>query len=141
VGVRGQPDAPGTWAGSPMAAQAVAEIRRAMEEVTVAIAFIDANPGAAEQAAAVPAAPRDFSVQATRPGLQVAINQLTAALESLQRTPGGDLGGLRQRIEGNTAKAIESIIAADQAGAPRGAPTGVTPPAGATEPSEGPGPR
>jgi hypothetical protein len=137
VGARGRPATPGDWVGSPMAAQAVAAIRRAMDDVTLAIAFIDANPDAAGQAAAAPPAPRDFSVQAARPGLQVAINQLTAALESLQRTPGGDLGGWRPRIEENIATAIDSIIAADQAGARgRGAPAGDAPPAGATGPPE-----
>ena len=58
-----------------------------------------------------------MSASSTQPAgksIQVSINNLHAALESLQKAPGGDLGGLRATIEPDVAAAIETIVKVHQ---------------------------
>jgi hypothetical protein len=77
---------------------------------------MNANPAAAKIAAPpAPQALRDLMRQPARAAFQVAINNLYQAHEALQGSPGGDLGGLRAKIEQDIAAAIETIMAIDQA--------------------------
>jgi hypothetical protein len=103
------------------AAKMLAAINLAIEDVTSAITYMNANPAAAK----IPAAPapqplRDLTRQAVRPAFQIAVNNLHQANEALQESPGGDLGGLRAKIQQDIAAAIEVVIEVDQAQNRRG---------------------
>ena len=94
----------------------LAAINLAIEDVTAAITYMNANPAAAKIAAArAPQTLRDLTRQAVRPVFQVTINNLHQANEALQGSPGGDLGGLRAKIQQDIVAAIETVMAVDQA--------------------------
>jgi hypothetical protein len=98
------------------AARILAAINVAVEDVTAAINYMNANPNVARIPAASAQPPlRDVTRQAVRPVFQVTINNLHQANEALHGSPGGDLGGLRAKIQQDIAAAIETVMAIDQA--------------------------
>lgn len=97
-------------------ARIVAAINLALDDVTTAINFMNENPNAAKiPAVTAPQPLRDLTRQAVRPVFRVTANSLHQATEELQRSPGGDLGGLRAKIQQDIAAAIETVMEVDQA--------------------------
>jgi hypothetical protein len=109
------------------AARIVAAISLAVDDVTAAINFMNTNPGAAKIPAEAGEPPlRDLNNQAVRPVFRVTINSLHQAADALRESPGGDLGGLRAKIQQDIAAAIEVVMEVDRAQNRRGSREGET---------------
>jgi hypothetical protein len=97
---------------------AVARIAVVREDVAAALTFVRENPGAAD-ARTPPTPVIEFSAPVqggtegplVPPGVAVALNNLRAGFDALRRAPGGDLGGLRDKINKDLATAVDAIIA------------------------------
>ena len=93
--------------------KAIADIGLAIDEITAGIAFYADHPDAG--APSIPVASPDFTPPA-RPapnrnaGLEIALNNLKMAFDTLARAPGGDLGGFRAKINNAIAAAANDIV-------------------------------
>jgi beta-lactamase regulating signal transducer with metallopeptidase domain len=92
---------------------ALASIAAATKDIDGAIAFVNEHPEAA-QSPSRPVVRRDSPIQVDRPSLQVALNNLHAALDGINQISGGDLGGFRAQSIMNITTAIDSIVASDR---------------------------
>jgi len=100
---------------NPFTTRAEAALLRAIENVSAAIALVEKNP---DLASAPPVPPKVMpvfdlpeSVRGAFPGRQVTLNALQGDYELLNKTPGGDLGGLREKIHAEIASAARETIA------------------------------
>jgi len=113
---------------------ALASIASASEDVAAALAFVKEHPDAGKSPI-LPSVKRDSGIHLDRPGLQIAINNLNAALDALSQISTGDLGGFRAKANNDITAAINDIIAADRASRrdPGPSETAATPPATSPE--------
>jgi len=97
------------------AKRALAAVLLAVDDVTAAIAFMQQHPEAASAPLVPPKITPEFALpEALRgsfPGRQVTLNALKEDFELLNKTYGGDLGGLRAKIHGEIATAAKETIA------------------------------
>ena len=94
--------------------RALAAIARADSEVTAAIEFLDKHPDAAAAPPVPPAKTPEFAPPPTErgayPGREVTLNNLKDDFDRLNKTPGGDLGGSREKIHNAIAVAANETI-------------------------------
>jgi probable HAF family extracellular repeat protein len=98
----------------------VAALTIVSEDITSAIAFARSNPDVAARAPARISADISFEAPVpggtagpnVPPGVAVGLNNLKAGYDALKGAPGGDIGGFRERINADLAKAVELIYAA-----------------------------
>jgi hypothetical protein len=87
----------------------------AIESVSAAITFMNDHPETTT--APIPAATLPDFTPPPRPapernvGLEIALNNLKTAFDTLARAPGGDLGGFRAKANNGIAAAANDIIA------------------------------
>jgi hypothetical protein len=86
----------------------------AVDDVSAAIVFVNAHPGAATASLPDSRSQGAFTAQLTRPSLQVALNNLGQAIDGLARVSGSDLGGLRDKIRSDIVAAAAAVIDADR---------------------------
>ena len=91
-------------------------IAAAVEDVNGALAFVQAHPEIANLSFPF-RMNRESSIQVTRPSLQVALNNLSAAADALRQIPGDDLGGFRPKLNASMETAVNLIVASDRGSA------------------------
>ncbi len=99
---------------SPFTQRAVAAMARADSETTAAMAYLEQHPDAAAAPPVPPKTTPEFdpppSQRGQYPGRQVTLNNLKEDFERLTKTPGGDLGGSREKIYSAIAAAANETI-------------------------------
>jgi probable HAF family extracellular repeat protein len=95
--------------------KALADTEQAVRDVTDVMVMMTEHPVAAvpsSDSARVRFTPPPRPAPMRNVGLEIALNQLNAALDSLGRTPGGDLGGLRPKLKTSISTAASDLVQA-----------------------------
>jgi hypothetical protein len=118
VGQRGNPANRVDSERQMFAEKGLAAIALAIDDVNAAIMFMKSNADVAQLPA--PAnAKVEFAVppedDGRNPSMEISLNNLRIAFESLGRTRGGEMGGFRAKISSDIIAAANNIIVANHA--------------------------
>ena len=104
---------------TPPVQKAIGDIALAIDDASAAIALFTSNPAAPSAPGPAMASPSFTPPPRPAPnrnvGLEISLTNLKTAFETFARAPGGDLGGLRAKVNQDIAVAARSLIVAMEA--------------------------